>query len=111
MKLKPRFSLKAIFLLSTLAAIVVYFVPVEYRATCDGIQTLASTSSMEETNVDIQGRNRNQPFEDVILNVPLTSVERSNDPRNGKWKIAFRTNLYNYIKLQKYDILRFRNSN
>ena len=108
MKLKPKISLKAMFALMTLAALVIYCVPIKCKATCDYLGVWYHSNSTTNNMVDIQGRNENRAFENVIVKIPLTHLERSKDPQKGRWEIEFRTNLYHYAKLRNYEILRFR---
>ena len=109
-KLAPKISLKVFFGFTTLAAFAVYFVPIKYSATCDYLGQGRYISTIMNDTVDIQGRNLTQSFENVVLNVSLISAKRASNPRCGGWDIEFRTNLYNYAKLKRYGILRFRDS-
>ena len=107
---KPKFSLKTILFATTVSAVAIYFVPIKYKTTCDDGGRSYVSKTLTHTNINIQGRNKNNSFEDVIVNVPLKFIERSDDPRAGRWKIEFQTNLYSYVKLRKYEILRFQES-
>ena len=107
MKSLFKFSLKSVFVLTALAALAVFLIPLPQEATCDFRQNRSSALSLEGHGIDIEGRNENGTFETIITNTKLVSVEGSRDLRLGRWKIKFKSNLRNRIRLNKYKILRF----
>ena len=108
MKRCLKFSLKTIFVLITVAACGIYWIPVNNQVVCDFRGSLRGANGSVGKWIDIEGRSELQAFEPVIENVLLVSVERSKNPRVGLWKITIRCNLHNWLKLRKYEILRFR---
>ena len=105
-----KFSLKSVFAFMAVSALVVYLFPVSHEIYCDFQGSSFSSSFTLMTHIDIQGRNKKQTFKTIVKNAPLLHVEPSQDSRLGGWRIEFRTNLYNYVKLKNYKILRFRDS-
>ena len=93
----------------TLIAIGIYWIPVTHEVSGDFQGSAYKSNAMGVDRITIEGRNNARFFETIVRNVPMVSIERSNDPGQGRWKIRFRSNLHNRLKLNRYEILRFRN--
>jgi len=114
MKPKITFSLRTFFVAVAVAAFAFYLTPMTNEATVDFRGSASYPDGLVgrqvDVRIDIQGRNITDSFRTLITNAKLISVEPSDNPKLGRWKIKFRCNLKNRLKLNEYDLLLFRHS-
>ena len=107
-----RFSLKIPLVVITIVAIGIYFFwPIETEINCDIMpNNLSHFSNSSEPLIDIQGRNKAEPFVTIVERAKFITSEPILDPAKGNAKVTFQSTLYGSRKLKYYEIFRVRDS-
>ena len=104
-----KFSLKLLFAIVAIAAVVIYNVPIVTEADCDfrflgtapqqrcgcsrGERWARLTEPRIGDSIDLQGRNKNQTFITILRNRKITAVVPTDKPTTGPFRITFRASL------------------
>ena len=108
MNFKPRISLRVLFGIMTIAAVLIYWLlPITIEVTCDfGKSGFHSTFLSVGDRIDIQGRNKGYGFKTIVRNIRVTSCTELDHGNRKQISVEFISSLYQKWRLDKYEIRR-----